>query len=111
MLDDRKHRDLKFRSFTEAIDTVTPTGRRPRHAADDWRTGGTGTQPHKRTDHAGVKAGRESWHRLRSGNEARSPEAVTPTGGKPGKYVGFKAKSFVFQKLPSNCGVKNVVFL
>ena len=27
MLDDLKHRDVKFQSLTEAIDTETPTGR------------------------------------------------------------------------------------
>jgi DNA invertase Pin-like site-specific DNA recombinase len=38
MLDDLKHRGVKFRSLTEAIDAE-----RPRHVADDWCTGGTGT--------------------------------------------------------------------
>jgi DNA invertase Pin-like site-specific DNA recombinase len=37
MLDDLKHRGVKFHSLTEAIDTETPTGRAI--GADDWRTG------------------------------------------------------------------------
>jgi hypothetical protein len=37
MLDSLRDRRIKFRSLTEAIDTDTPN--RPRHAADDRRTG------------------------------------------------------------------------
>src|ERR1700683_3983619 len=48
MLDDLKHRGVKFRSLTEAIDTETPTGRAM------WQMigvlDGAGTQPYQRTN-------------------------------------------------------------
>ena len=64
MLDDLRARGVKFHSLTEAIDTET---HRPRHVADDRRSGRTGAQFDQRTDtrrsagraKPGVKFGRK----------------------------------------------------
>jgi hypothetical protein len=48
MLDDLKKRGVKFRSLRRG--NRHRDADRPRHVADDWRAGGTGTQPYQRTD-------------------------------------------------------------